>query len=88
MYCPEDGTHIQPPEEVEIGELAYPPCSSCGAKWVYQGDLSIGPCYILSGWDEEAQVRWADAQIDEVVAGRRMREPNLSSEHPSQIESD
>ena len=75
MYCPEDGTHIQPPEEVVMGALGYPACPNCGAKWVYQGDLSIGPCYILQGWDE-------DAQIDESL------EPNLSSEHPSQIESD
>ena len=37
MFCPEDGTLI-PPDRYEGGTTYYPPCTECGAAWVYEGD--------------------------------------------------
>ncbi len=42
MFCPEDGTRIEPyaPQRRHLGSAQpYPPCSTCGTRYVYLREL-------------------------------------------------
>lgn len=40
MFCPEDGTQIDPRIDVERSttDVQYPPCEECGTAWRYFGE--------------------------------------------------
>ena len=38
MFCPEDGTRIEPyPDTAHMAACPYPPCGTCGVRFVYDG---------------------------------------------------
>ena len=40
MFCPEDGTRIEPYDPSKLGSAQpYPPCSTCGTRYVYLSEL-------------------------------------------------
>ncbi len=51
MFCPEDGTKIEPytPQRT-LTYVPYPPCGTCGVRWVYNGadgryEVAEGPTW-------------------------------------------
>ena len=53
MFCPEDGTRIEPyPRALAQGPIGsvqpYPPCGTCGTRYVY--DTALG-AYLVDGDD-------------------------------------
>lgn len=52
MFCPEDGTKIEPERHFGITTY-YPACSLCNTRWVYDGEAGT---YIVDNFEEKEGV--------------------------------
>ncbi len=58
MFCPEDGTKIEPERHVGSNTTFYPPCSLCNTRWVYNGEAGTYTVDNFETNEERTEAGW------------------------------